>query len=69
MIDGGWIKPRIAEAKADHPLVTQSVVARIEELLNGPLSDREFSKGDLTRIAKELISEMASVPPRAEAKQ
>jgi len=63
-----WIKPRIAEAKAGIPLVTQPVLVRVEELLKGELSERELAKGDLASIAKELIVEMASLSPQAEAK-
>ncbi len=66
MSDGDWITQRIAAAKADRPLVTQPVLARIEELLRGQLSEGEVSKGDLTTVAKDLLAKMASVPPEAE---
>jgi len=66
MSDGDWITQRIAAAKADRPLVTQAVLARIEELLRGRLSEGEVSRGDLTTIAKDLLAKMASVPPEAE---
>ena len=66
MSDGDWITQRIAAAKADRPLVTQAVLARIEELLRGQLSEGEVSRGDLTTVAKDLLEKMASVPPKAE---
>ena len=69
MTDDDWIKPRTAKAKEGRPLITEPVLARTEDLLNGQLSERKLSKGDITRIAKELITDMIPTPPRAEAKQ
>jgi hypothetical protein len=69
MSEDDWIKPRIARARAGLPLVTQPVVERIEELLTGQLSEHELAKGDRTSIARQLIAEMAGIPPKAEANQ
>jgi hypothetical protein len=69
MSNGDWVAQRIASAKADRPLVTQAVLARIEELLRGQLSEGEVSRRDLTTIAKDLLAKMASVPPEAEVSQ
>jgi hypothetical protein len=66
MSDGDWIAQRIAKAKAHRPLVTQAVLAQVEKLLRGQLSEREVSKGDLTAIANDLLAKMAPVPPQAE---
>lgn len=66
MSDGDWITRRIVAAMADCPSATEAVLARIEELLRGQLSEGEVSKGDLTAIAKDLLAKMASAPPEAE---
>jgi len=69
MSDGDWITQRIAAAKANRPLVTKVVLAQIEQLLRGQLSEGEVPKGELTTVAKDLLAKMAPVPPGAELKQ
>jgi len=65
--DQNWITGRITEARKRHPSVTESVSARMEELLSDQFSERQLSKTELTSIAKELIASM--VPTPSDAKQ
>lgn len=69
MSDDECIKQRIATAKTKCPLVTQAVLARIEELLRGRLSEGEVSKGTLATIAKDLLGKMVPESPEAEDDQ
>jgi len=62
-----WIRPRIDEVKAGLPLFPEPALARIEELLNGQLGERELSEGKLTIIAKELIKKMTTDRLKTEA--
>lgn len=64
-----WITARTAEARKRHTAVTEPVSARIEELLNGLLSERQLSPTELTSVAKELIANMVPASPKAETKQ
>ena len=66
MSDDDWITLLITKAKADLPLVTPPVVQKLEDLLKGPLSERELPKGELTSIAKELIRGIGPVQKEAE---
>ena len=65
--DQNWITGRITEARKRHPPVTDSVSARMEELLKDQFSERQLSKTELTSVAKELIASM--VPTPSDAKQ
>jgi hypothetical protein len=65
--DQNWITGRITEARKRHPSVTESVSARMEELLSDQFSERQLSKTELTSVAKELIASM--VPTPSDAKQ
>jgi hypothetical protein len=65
--DQNWITGRITEARKPHPSVTESVSARMKELLSDQFSERQLSKTELTSVAKELIASM--VPTPSDAKQ
>lgn len=67
--DVQWITARITEARKGHDSVTEAVSARIEQLLNGQLSERQLPPTELTRVARALIADMAPAPPKAEAIQ
>jgi hypothetical protein len=68
-IDGRWITNRITKALECHPLVTEAVSTRIDQLLTGQLSERQLSATELTSVARELIVCMVPGSPKAEAKQ
>jgi len=67
--DVQWIIARITESRKAHGSVTEAVAARIEELLNGQLSERQLTPKELTRVARALIADMIPAPPKAEATQ
>ena len=67
--DDQWITARVAETRETHPLLTEAVSARIASLLNGELSERPLPSARLAAVAKALIADMASAPPKMEAKQ
>jgi hypothetical protein len=67
--DDHWIISRISEARTLHPLVTGAVSVRLNELLKGQLSDGQLTSAELTSVARDLIADMALVPPQAEVKQ
>lgn len=67
--DVQWITARITEARKLHASVTEALSARIEQLLNGPLSERQLPSTELTIIAKALLADMVPAPPKGEAKQ
>ncbi len=65
-----WITSRITEARNDHRLVTESVAARMEELLNGQIREGLLSRTELRDIAKDLVARMAPEPQeKDEARQ
>lgn len=68
-IDDHWITTRITKARKRHPLVTEAVSARIDQLLTGQLSERQLPSTTLTSVARALIVDMIPAPPKAEAKQ
>lgn len=67
--DDQWIITIVGKAREIHPSVTEAVSARIDQLLKGPLSERQFPPTELKSVAKALIADMIPVPPKAEAKQ
>ena len=64
-----WIKPRITEARKAHSPVTQAVLARIEKMLSGILSEKQLTPAELAKLAGDLVSDMNDAPPLAEKKQ
>ena len=67
--DAPWIAAQVTEAMELHASVTEAVSARIKELLNGELKERNLPKKELLSIAEGLISEMAPAPLKVGAKQ
>ena len=67
--DDGWVRTRITEAQQRHPLVTEAVSARIDQLLKGELSERQLPSTALASVAKKLIADMVLAPPEAETKR
>ncbi len=67
--DVQWITARIIEARKLHASATEAVSARIEQLLKGPLSERQLPPTELTRVAGALIADMVPAPPKAEPMQ
>ena len=63
--DDSWITTRITEARKHHSEVTDAASARIEELLNGQLSEGPLSQAELESAAAALIAGMVRVPPKA----
>ena len=56
-----WISDRIAEASEQNPLVTEIVMGRIAQLLNGQLSERQLPSAELKSVAETLIGDMVPV--------
>jgi len=67
--EADWIATRITEARKRHPLVTEAVSARMDQLLKGLLSERLLPSTELTSVARALIADMVPAPPKAEVKQ
>lgn len=63
-----WVTAVLAEARATHPKVTESVSTRMKDLLSGGFSDRHLPKNELATVAKDLIARMLP-PTESEAKQ
>ena len=61
-----WLTTRITEASKRHPLVTEAVLARMDELLKAQLIDRPLTPADLKSVAAGLVEDMAPVRPKAE---
>jgi hypothetical protein len=51
-----------------HLLVAESVSARLKDLLNGKLSERQLTEVELRKVATGLIEAMATASPKGEAK-
>jgi len=67
--DDHWITTRITKARKRHPLVTEVVCARIDQLLTGQFSERQLPSTALTSVARALIVDMVPAPPKTEANQ
>lgn len=67
--DDHWITARISEALTHHPLVTEAVSSRMAEALKGHLSEQQLSQMDLAKLARAFLTDMASMPPKTDAKQ
>ncbi len=66
--DEAWIDERVSKAKKAHPTVTDSTATRMTELLKGQISERQLRATELTKIANDLIADMAEpAPPKVEA--
>jgi hypothetical protein len=67
--DDHWITTRITDALQRHPLVTEAVSARVDQLLTGQLSERQLPSTELASLAKALIEDMVPAPLAVDAKQ
>jgi hypothetical protein len=56
--DKSWIDNRLSEARQGQRLVTEAVVARMKELLDGQLTERQLSAGKLIDISIALLADM-----------
>ena len=65
--DDQWVTTAITEAKQPFPLVTEAVLARMEQLLKGDLSEQPLTPTDLKSIATGLIGDIGSPSPKPEA--
>ena len=65
--EDSWVTTRITEASKRHPLVTEAVSSRMEQLLKAQLSDRHLTTANLKSVAAELIKYMAPVLSKPEA--
>ena len=58
--DKSWIENRLSEARQGQQLVTEAVVARMKELLDGQLTEQQLSAGKLIDIAIALLADMTA---------
>ena len=65
--DESWTVKRVAAARKERDLVTETVAKKVEKLLAGPLQ-QPHSPTELARIASALLADMVSVSPKGEAK-
>jgi len=68
-ITDDWITSRITQAKVGQPLLTDSAVTSMENLVRDQMTIRPLTKAELTAVAKRLISDMVPPLPEKEAKQ
>ena len=66
--DTQWITARVAKALMLYP-VPEAVSARMDELLNRQLSERQLSSKELTNIASLLIEDMIPASTKAASTQ
>lgn len=62
-----WTNTPIRQAGEAHPEVPFAISEKLEELLAGPFSERELSKGDKTNYADQLLRLMEPDPTDTEA--
>jgi hypothetical protein len=61
-----WAISCVTEARKGMPLVTDAASAILTKLLQGLLSERALTPGELTILAKQLIGDMiSSAPPNS----
>ena len=63
--DDHWASTLVTKARKRHPLVTQAVSARIDQLLQGQLSERQLPSTELKSVAGALIADMVPVSSKA----
>ena len=64
-----WVSNLINEARHTNPLVVDSVLDHMEQLLGGVASDRGMTATALKKIATELLDEMGSASSESETAQ
>ncbi len=60
--DDSWVKECIEKIHETHPVITESAVKRIQELLSGVQSGLILRGQELINAAKALIEDMAEIP-------
>lgn len=63
-----WISNAINVARHSSPLITEDVLARMEQLLEGQICEGKLTPTNLKTIAVQLLGDMASKQPEAEEK-
>lgn len=51
-----------------HPLVADTVVARLNDFLKGKLSEDQLTEGELKMVSRSLLDCMAMISPKGETK-
>lgn len=64
-----WVTDCITETRKHHVDVTEEVLGRINKLLNRQLSEKQLPQTALTKIATDLIADMAHPQSKAEAQE
>ena len=67
--DDQWVTTLITEVNKLHPLVTEAVLARVDKLLKGQLSERQLTPTDRKSVAGALIADMVPVPSDTEGQK
>lgn len=67
--DNLWITIRITKIRSNHPTVTETVSAKMEEMLKDQLSERQLSRKEVVSLAQELIESMLPSSPVVETKK
>jgi hypothetical protein len=67
--DDHWIRIRITEVRARHPLVTEAVSSRMAEVLEGRLGEQKLSQTELATLASALIADMVPEPPATDSRR
>ena len=61
-----WVSSILKAARKDNPLVADRVFARLENLLEGQLSERDLSPANLKAVANQLIGDTVPTLPETE---
>jgi len=64
-----WVTVLVTDARQRHASVTEAVAARIHDMLNGQLGERQLTSTELEHLAEALIMDMTRAPPVSEPKQ
>ena len=69
MLNDKWITINLEEARKSHIHVTEAVVIKVRELLNGQFIVRQLTSAELKSISMNLLEGMASNAPKMDAEQ
>ena len=64
-----WASTLIAKARDSNPLPNEDVLKRMEQLLEGPISERTLTQTNLKSVATQLLLDMAPKLPDADGAQ
>jgi hypothetical protein len=62
-----WVERRVSVVRKEHPDIPDGPPTILTERLNGVLSEKPLSAGELTTLAKTLISAMVPMASVADA--